>query len=53
MLYGQTPLHRPTCAGAAVHACRRGGVGPGKKVAILGAGPIGMLQSAPLMSVGL
>ena len=29
------------CVGA-VHACRRGGVGPGKKVAILGAGPIGM-----------
>lgn len=27
--------------GVAVHACRRGGVGPGKKVAILGAGPIG------------
>ena len=25
----------------AVHACRRAGVGPGKKVAILGAGPIG------------
>lgn len=25
----------------AVHACSRAGVGPGKKVAILGAGPIG------------
>ncbi|KAA6425839.1 MAG: sorbitol dehydrogenase-2 [Trebouxia sp. A1-2] len=30
----------------AVHACRRGGVGPGKKVAILGAGPIGLMVLA-------
>jgi threonine dehydrogenase-like Zn-dependent dehydrogenase len=29
-----------------VHACRRGGVSPGKTVAILGAGPIGELVSA-------
>ncbi|DBB16215.1 TPA: hypothetical protein ACH3X3_014542 [Trebouxia sp. C0006] len=30
----------------AVHACRRAGVGPGKKVAILGAGPIGLMMLA-------
>ncbi|GAB4813511.1 hypothetical protein N2152v2_000557 [Parachlorella kessleri] len=26
-----------------IHACQRGGVGPGKRVAILGAGPIGLV----------
>ncbi len=36
---------------SAVHACRRAGVGPGKKVAILGAGPIGnCCQFSPFLA---
>ena len=44
--------HMPVGAvGIVVHACRRGGVGPGKKVAILGAGPIGALPSIAVTSL--
>jgi len=30
-----------------VHACKRAGVGPGKRVAVLGPGPIGELRDGP------
>ncbi|XP_068153185.1 sorbitol dehydrogenase [Drosophila tropicalis] len=35
-----------------VHACRRGGVGLGSKVAILGAGPIGLVTLLTAQSMG-
>jgi len=31
-----------------IHACKRAGIGPGKTVAILGAGPMGYLPPHPL-----
>jgi L-iditol 2-dehydrogenase len=35
-----------------VHACRRGGVAPGKNVAVLGAGPIGLLAMQAARAYG-
>eukprot|EP00887_Chlorella_sp_A99_P001759 scaffold19.g1759.t1 len=35
-----------------VHACRRGGVGPGKRVLILGAGPIGLVTLLAAQAFG-
>lgn len=37
------PIHSPRLSPVGVHACRRGAVAPGKKVAIMGAGPIGLV----------
>ena len=35
-----------------VHACRRGGVAPGRSVAVLGAGPIGLLAMQAAAAYG-
>lgn len=51
MSYEEGAMCEPLSVG--VHACQRGGVSPGKKVAILGAGPIGKAKQPVISDAGI